>query len=95
MIASFRVGLHHDVSLGEHRLGLAIQEVKCMERNAKRVSRQMFKACQRQVSAGMSPVDATGETTLVTLAKQYGCVNGLVPYAITCFRELVVAKSLQ
>jgi hypothetical protein len=95
MIASFRVGLHHDVSLGEHRLGLVKQHVKCMERNAQRVSRQMFKTCQGRVAAGMSPVDVAGETTLVTLAKQYGCVPGLVPYAVTCFRELVAAKSLQ
>lgn len=94
MIATFKVGLHPEVSLREHRLELVKRRVSGMEANARRVARQVFKLCQGRVREGQSPAVVSMGPVLETLVMAYGCKRELVPYAVDCVRQLVQDKGL-
>jgi hypothetical protein len=94
MIASFRPGMRHDVSISEHRLELRKRRVNGMESHARRVSRQMYWRCFRQLQYGADRTIALSQPVLESLAQTYGVQPELVAYAVSCTRQLLQQRGV-
>lgn len=82
MIASFKRGIQHDVSLAAHRSGLEQQTVRVCHSNAWKVGRDIFRCQRLRVENGMAIGDAMSIPVLNDLALKYGCRKELVNYAV-------------
>jgi len=84
MIASFKPGMRHDVTPEGHRIELAIRSVHARQAHARTQSRKVFRLVRERY--GFSAVD---DRIITDLARQYGVVKPLIPYALQFTRGLL------
>ncbi len=84
MIASFKPGMRFDVTTEGHRMELAIRSVHMRQAHARVSARKVFRIVRERY--GFSAVD---DRIIVDLAKQYGVVKQLLPYAVQFTRGLL------
>ena len=96
MIASFRAGLSHNVTVKEHAVELRNRRVKTMEANCRRVSRLIFWTVKRQLEYGADRSIALADITLRTMALRYGVKSDalFVDYTVQCVKQLALQRGL-
>lgn len=94
LIASYRAGLRKDVSVEEHRLELRKRRVNAPIALARRVARQVFQCCRRQIAYGADRAILLSDVSLRSMALTYGCNPVLVDHSVAWVRQLIRDRGL-
>lgn len=87
MISCYHPGMRHEVSVKDFTVVLVKRRVSAMESNARRIARCMERVIRFQLKGGADRAVMLSDGMLNGMARNYGVVKELIPYAVERVKE--------